>query len=112
MADRFQENLFQRVAAVRQTMHLEILASGNAPDDVKLDARREHDAPTPPTFGNTVGVVLAKGAGEVAIVTRDLELDKAAIGAALLLEVRMVDNAACLENHDLITDLLHVTQKM
>src|SRR5439155_27126424 len=98
MTDSFQENLFQRVAAVRQTMHLEILAGDEAPDDVQLDVGREHDAPAAAAFGNPVGAVLAQGGGKSSIVTGDLELDKAAIGAALLFEIGVVNDAASLEN--------------
>src|SRR5437667_11812391 len=88
-----QENLLERVAAVRQTMDREVLASHQTPDAIELDSWRKNDAPPTAAFGDTLGAVLAKSGGKVPVVAGHLQLDKPPIGAPLRFEIGVVDDA-------------------
>src|SRR5881628_3680523 len=108
----FEENLLEGVAAVGQTTDVEILASHQAPDGVELDTGRKNDAPPALAFRDSFGAVLAKGSGEVPVVARNLQLDKPAIGAPLLFQISVVDDAAVLEDDHFVAYLFDIAQKM
>src|SRR5437016_10435466 len=112
MAHGFQEYFFERIPAVRETAHLEILAPHQPPDNVELDAGLQNDAPAAAALGDAFSTVLAKGGGKVRVIAGYLQLDEPAVGPALLFQIRVMDDAAVLENDHFVADLLHVAQQM
>src|SRR5439155_21383168 len=112
VADGFQEYLLEGVAAVGQTADIEILASHQAPDGVQLHTGRKNDAPAALAFRDSFGAVFTQGSGKIPIVAADLQLDKAAIGAALFFEIGVVDDAAVLEDDYFVAYLFDIAQKM
>src|SRR5918998_3804504 len=76
MPHGFQEDLFQRVSAVRELPHEEVLPTHQSPDRIHVNARRQDDTPAAEAFGNTLGADLRQDRAQVAVVTGDFELDE------------------------------------
>ena len=112
MSHGFQEDLFQRVSAVRQLSHQQVLPTHETPDRVHLDARRQDDAPAAEAFGHALGADLRQRRAQVAIVAGDLELDEGAVRPPLFLEIAVMDDRAVLHDHDLVAHLLDVAQQV
>ena len=112
VAHGFQENFFQRVAAVRELPHQQILPRRQSPDGFDLHSRRQDDSPPPAAFRHSFGADLRQGHSKIPIVARDLELDEALVGPPLFFEVAMVHDHAVLENHGLVAHLLDVGQQV
>ena len=112
MAHGFQEDLFQRVPAVRQLPHQQVLPGGELPDGFDLDFRRQHDTPAPGAFRHALGPDLRERRPQMAIVAGHLELDEVPVRATLFFEVALVHDRAVLQDHGLVADLLDVAQQV
>src|SRR3954462_6849403 len=94
MPHGFEEDLFQRVPAVRELSHQEALPGDEAPDGVHLDSRRQDDPPAAETFGYALGAARRQPRAQVPIVAGDFELDEGAVRPPLFLEIALMDDRA------------------
>ena len=112
VAHGFQEDLLQRVPAVRELSHQQVLPRREPPDGFDLDPRRQDDTPAPAAFGHALGADLRQRHPQVPIVAGHLELDEAPVRPPLFFEVAVVHDRAVLQDHGLVAHLLDVAQQV
>ena len=112
MPHRFQEDLLQRVPAVRELPHQQVLPRRELPDGFDFDPRRQNDTPATAAFGDALGADLRQRRPEVPIVAGHLELDEAPVRPPLFFEVALVHDHAVLQDHGLVAHLLDVAQQV
>ena len=88
---------------------LKITAGGQTIKLLDLERRRDGHPQSPGRKHGAFAADLPKVVGQARVVAERLDLDEPAVGAAFLLEVRMVNDPAFLQNKHLVAGFFDVT---